>query len=101
MTNHYKIGDIVVCPRIWGGTTFTIEEFWGNEYCLIAIAHMDGKPKTNAYRCNLAVRDIMLVGAPLRPMMKLSYGQLLKLMGKRIVEAKREFLIRKNCNKSF
>ena len=94
---YFKIGDVVKCPAIWGETTtFTIVSFWGNEYCPMSVAQMNGKSDSIANKCNIDLRDLVLVGAMKRPMIRLPQAQLIKLMSKHVTEAKREFLIRKH-----
>lgn len=94
---YFKVGDVVKCPYIWGEkTTFTIVSFWGNDYCPMSVAKMNGKKDSIANRCNIDLRKLVLIGALKRPMIRLTQAQLIKLMSKHVTEAKREFLIRKH-----
>lgn len=90
-----RIGDIVKCPDIWGNKViFRVEGFFGNDYCKVAVCQMNGKPKTIGNRCNIEIRDIVLVGASKRPMRNISYSKLQDLCKRQISEAIRERQIR-------
>lgn len=94
---YFKVGDVVKCPSIWGEKiTFTIVGFWGNEYCTMSVVRINGKSDSIANKCNIDLRELVLVGALKRPMIRLPQAQLMKLISKHVTEAKREFLIRKH-----
>ena len=98
---YYKRGDIVIedDARIWGNKLFEINFFLGNNYLPLVSAHFLGKPKINKYMCNFNIKHIKLINASRRPFKLISQAAALRLMGKGVVEAKREVLIRINQKK--
>ena len=101
---YFRIGDIVLdySGSIWGNMHFRIESFHGNWYLPLAYVQQVGYPETNKYKCNFDIRDLRLIGAERRPLRKIEQKSLIRLMSRGIMEAKREFFIRKNikemCN---
>ena len=93
---YFKHGDIVRCEFIWGKILFEVHSFHGNWYCPLMTVHMFGKPKNNANMCNFDVRETKLITSPCRPFKKLPKKNIIKLMSKGNLEAKREFIMRKN-----
>ena len=94
---EFKKEDVVKCPRIWGDKyKFTIVGFFGNDYSLMAICRMNGKPETPSNICNIDKRDLVLIGAIKRPMSKVMTSALERLAERGIPEAIRELEIRKH-----
>lgn len=91
---YFKIGDIVKYPEIWGDKMFQIYKLSGNSYLPILNVCCYNKPKTCSNLCNFDARKAKLYDSPRRPLRKLSLSNLVKIMNKGNVEAKREFLIR-------
>lgn len=98
---YYKKGDVVIedDAHVWGKKLFEINFFLGNNYLPLVSVHFLGKPKRNKNMCNFNIKHIKLMNAPKRPLKLIPQPLLLKLMGKGIVEAKREVLIRINQKK--
>lgn len=97
---HFKVGDIVKCPAIWGNKLFQVYRLSGNEYLPELNVIEYRKLNSNSNKCNFNVRDVKLYDCPKRPFIKLNKSSLIRVMNKGNVEAKREFLIRvqRNCN---
>ena len=92
---YFKIGDIVKYPEIWGDDKiFQVYKLSGNSYSPILNVYFYNKPKTTSNLCNFDARKAKLYDSPRRPFRKLSLSNLVKIMNKGNVEAKREFLIR-------
>lgn len=96
INQYFKVGDTVRLPDVWGKTLFVIDSFNGNSYLPLASVHFLKKPIANGNRCNFDIRDMMLINAPKRPLKNIDKKVLAKLYVKSNIEAKREFLIRKN-----
>lgn len=90
---YFRIGDVVADPEVWGRTTFVIRAFHGNDYCPLITGESLKPIRGRRIRVNLGVREVRLVNAPKRPLMKVPDGTLVRLTGKS-VEARRELLIR-------
>jgi len=92
---YFKIGDIVKYPEVWGDNKlFQVYKLSGNSYLPILNVCCLNKPKTCSNLCNFDARKVKLYDSPHRPFRKLSLPNLIKIMNKGNVEAKREFLIR-------
>lgn len=98
--SNYRIGDIVkdFDGSVWGETNFEVVGFEGNDYCPILLTIVCGKfyPNGKPWKCNLNARLARLMDSSKRPFIKLPERQLIKMIGKGIVEAKRELIIRRN-----
>lgn len=95
---YFKVGDIVRNPEIWGKKLFVIHGLGGNAYCPELYVHDYGSLKTPGRSCNFMVSMTKLYNAPKRPFRKLPKANLIKVMNKGNMEAKREFFIRINQN---
>lgn len=98
---YFRIGDIVLDREdsCWGNRRFTIASFFGERYCPMCLGYFTGREREWKTHSNLCVRDIILVGARVRPMARVNSTILVKLIKAGNVEAKREFIIRSNCKK--
>jgi hypothetical protein len=95
---YFKIGDVIrdADDSIWGDKLFEIYSFHGNDYLPLVSVYFYGKPKINKNMCNFDIREIKLINAFHRPFKKLKKTDLIKLMKRENIEAKREFIIRLN-----
>ncbi len=96
MNSYFKKGDVVKLPEVWGDILFEIESFHGNNYLPLATVHFLNRPACNRNRCNFDIRFTVLINSSKRPLKNLDKKLLAKLYVKGNIEAKREFLIRKN-----
>lgn len=101
---YLKKGDIVLDGNdsVWGNTIFEIYGFHGNSYCpLLSVYFFDKFYKSGErQRCNLEVRNVRLINSLHRPFKNMEKNLIIKLMTKRNIEAKREFIMRANSKKN-
>lgn len=104
MSNKYwkylKKGDIVRNESVWGNKLFEVNSLHGNWYCPLITVYMLGKPKKNENMCNFNANDTKLITTNNRPFKRLFKKNLLKLVSRGNIEARRELMIRVNT-KSF
>lgn len=98
---YFRVGDVVLDAEgsIWKNRKFRIESFFGELYCPMCLAYFVGREKCWQTHSNLCVRDLILIGARVRPMSRVRQSILIKLIKAGNVEAKREFIIRSNLAK--
>nr|DAN81708.1 MAG TPA: hypothetical protein [Caudoviricetes sp.] len=90
---HFKIGDVVADPAVWGNVRFVIYSRHGNDYCPLLSAKSISPVGGKFIRVNLSPCDIRLVNASRRPLQRIS-DEALKRMTAKSEEARRELLIR-------
>lgn len=93
---YFKKGDVVCNEEIWGKHKFVIGGFGGNAYLPEVYVYPYGQEWRVGNQCNWNVKDMKLMDAPKRPLRNVSKIKLIRLMSKKIEEARREFMIRVN-----
>lgn len=92
---YFRSGDVVRYDEVWGKRLFEVVGFMGNAYCPVLVVYERGKPQSVATMSNFPARYTRLVTSGVRPLRRLGDEALKRLAGKSI-EAKREFIMRKN-----
>ena len=98
---YFREGDTVLDYEgsCWKNRKFRIARFFGERYSLMCLAYFAGREESWQTHSNLAVNDIILIGARRRPMERVATPILVKLIKTGNIEAKREFIIRSNLKK--
>lgn len=93
--SYFKRGDVVRYKDVWGGKLFIVNSFSGNEY--LPLMHVHPMSQVNKRLCNFDERKVELISFSPRPLKKIDKRVLVKLMSKGNIDARREFLVRRNC----